>query len=175
MNSYQDPNSATPRSRQGMGRSMSPSLTISRVTVAPTGSSSAMVRNPLMVSVAPSARDTGKGTTCRPIRGEHCCHVTSSPPITAHLGRVEGAWLGAARAEAVLEVVQLEDGGGGGQGEAGGQQQHLHPSYKTTVNLQPETGVLPHNVCEYIGGDCPRPNKIRFRKLYFILKQCCHE
>ena len=57
------------------------------------------------------------------------------PPITAHLGRVEGAWLGAARAEAVLEVVQLEDGGGGGQGEAGGQQQHLHPcSY--TFNLQ---------------------------------------
>ena len=127
LNCYQDPNSATPRSRQGMGRSMSPSLTISRVTVAPTGSSSAMVRNPLMVIVAPSARDTGKGTTCRPIRGEHCCHVTSSPPITAHLGRVEGAWLGAARAEAVLEVVQLEDGGGGGQGEAGGQQQHLHP------------------------------------------------
>ena len=60
---YQDPNSATPRSRQGMGRSMSPSLTISRVTVAPTGSSSAMVRNPLMVIVAPSAKDTGKGTT----------------------------------------------------------------------------------------------------------------
>ena len=150
LNCYQDPNSATPRSRQGMGRSMSPSLTISRVTVAPTGSSSAMVRNPLMVSVAPSARDTGKGTTCRPIRGEHCCHVTSSPPITAHLGRVEGAWLGAARAEAVLEVIQLEDGGGGGQGEDGGQQQHLqHPCFYT-FNVQGKTDVWTQVVRDYI-------------------------